>query len=42
MSELVAKSHLTVALHTSTMRLGLMIGSTFFALFMAMILVLVW
>ncbi|MCX5577233.1 hypothetical protein [Kaistia terrae] len=40
MSELVTKDHLRAALHISTMRLGLMIGITFFGLFVASVLVL--
>jgi hypothetical protein len=40
MSELVTKDDLKAALHISTMRFGLMIGVTFFGLFVALVLVL--
>ncbi|MET4636447.1 hypothetical protein [Kaistia defluvii] len=40
MPELVTKDDLRVALHISTMRVGLMIGITFFGLFLALVLAL--
>jgi hypothetical protein len=40
MPALVTKDHLRAALHISTMRFGLMIGTTFFGLVVALVLVL--
>jgi hypothetical protein len=40
MTELVTKDHLKASLHISTLRFALMIGITFFGLFVALVLVL--